>query len=79
MQQLEVDYHAALLVARHREQSFLFQERLFHVLLVGEVTWDGGVGGEGQQRTAAQLVETFVSATAALLVALLETTCVKSP
>jgi hypothetical protein len=40
MQQLEADDHAALLVARQREQSFLFQERLFRVLL-------GGVGGGG--------------------------------
>ena len=74
MQPLEADDHAALLVARHREQSFLFQERLYHVLL--EAPWRGG---EGQQQTAAQLVKTSVSVTAALLVALLETARVKSP
>jgi len=77
MQQLEADDHAALLVARHREQSFLFQEQLYHVLLVEVSSWGGG--GCGQQRKAAQLVETFVSVTAARLVALLETARVKSP
>ena len=42
MQQLEADDHAALLVARHREQSFLFQEQLYHVLLVALSSGGGG-------------------------------------
>ena len=47
MQQLEADDHAALLVARHREKSFLFQERLYHVLLVAVSSI------EGRERAAA--------------------------
>jgi len=52
MQQLEADDHAALLVARHREQSFLFQERLYHVLLVAVSSIGGGGGGAGEGRPA---------------------------
>jgi hypothetical protein len=50
MQQREADDHAALLVARHREQSFLFQERLYHVLLVAVSSMGGG---EGRGKAAA--------------------------